>query len=69
MCSMHILCKRGTVCLNVADPHLIFDRVGVRIIRTHRCRLLPEDLALALKQLLSLCPIPFLTPLLSEGHV
>ena len=50
MCDMHRLCKTGTVCLGVADPHFIFDRIGVRTIRTHMCRLLPEDLTLALNQ-------------------
>ena len=69
MCAMHILCKTGTVFLSVSDPHLIFDCIGVRTIRTHTCRLLPEYLALALKQVLSFCPIPFLPPLLSGGHM
>ena len=69
MCAMHMLCKTGMVCLRVADPHPVFDRIGVRTIRTHMCRLLPADLALALKQVLSFCPIPFLPPLLSGGHM
>ena len=69
MCDMHILYRKVTVCLGVADPHFIFDRIGVCTIRTHMCHLLPEDLSLALKQLLSFCPIPFLPPLLSGGHV
>ena len=69
MCAMKMLCKTVTVYIRVAEPHLIFDRIGVRTIRTHMCRLLPENLALALKQLLSLCPIPFIPPLLSGVHM
>ena len=69
MCAMHMLCKTGTVCLRVADPHFIFDRIGVRTIQTHMCHLLTEDLALALKQVLSFPPIPFICPLLSRGHM
>ena len=69
MCDMHMLYKTGTVCLRVADPHFIFDRIGVRTIQTHMCRLLPEDLELTLKQVLSLCPIHFLPPLLSGGNM
>ena len=60
-----MLRKTGTVFLKVADPHFIFDRICVCTIRTHLCRLLPEDLELALKQVLSLCTIPLLPPLLS----
>ena len=69
MCYMYMLCKTGTVCLWVADSHFIFDRIGVCTIRTHMCRLLPSELALALKQVLSFCPIPFLPPLLSGGQM
>ena len=69
MCAMHMMCKIGTGCLSVADPHFIFDCIGVRTIRTHMCRLLPSDLAIALKQVLSLCSIPFLPLLLSGGHM
>ena len=69
MCAMHMLCKTGTVCLKVADPHFIFGRICVRTIQTHMCRLLPADLALALKQVLSLCTIPLLPPLLSGGEM
>ena len=69
VCVMHMLCKTGTGFLRVADPHFIFDRIGVCTIRTHMCRHLPEDLALALKQVLSFSPIPFLPPLLSGGHM
>ena len=69
MCDMHMLCKTGTVCLRVADPHLIFDHIGVRKIRTHMRRLLPADLALALEQVLSFCTIPLLPRLLSWGHM
>ena len=69
MCAMHMLCKTGTVFLRVADPHFMFDCIGVRTIRTHVCRLLLADIALALKQVLSFCPIPFLPPLLSGGHM
>ena len=69
MCAMHMLCKIGTVCIKVADPHFIFDHIGVRTIRTHMCSLLPAELALDLKQVLSFCPIPFLPPLLSGGQL
>ena len=69
MCSIHTLCKAGTVCIRMADPHLIFDRIGVCTIRTHMCCLRPEDLALALKRVLSFCLIPLLTPLLSGGDM
>ena len=64
-CDMHMLCNTGMVCLRVADPHFIFDRICVRTIRIHMRRLLPVDLSLALKQVSSLCPIPILPPLLS----
>ena len=69
MCAMHMMCKTGTFFLSVADPHFFFDRISVSTIRTHMCRLLPEDLALALKQVLSFCPIPLLPPLLIGGHM
>ena len=69
MCDMHVLCKTGTVFLRVPDPHFIFDRIGVRTIRTHVCPILPEDLALALKQVLSFYTIPSLPLLLSGGHM
>ena len=69
MCAMHMLCKTGTVCLRVADPHFIFDQICVRTILTYMCCLLPSDLALALKQVLSICPIPLLLPLLSGGYI
>ena len=67
MCAMHTLCKTGTVCLRVEDPHFIFDRTCVFTIRTHMRRLLPEDLEIAMKKVLSLCTIPILPPLLSGG--
>ena len=66
---MPILCKTGTVCIRVADPHFIFDRICVRTIQTHMRCLLPEDLALNLKQVLSLCYIPLLPPILSGGDM
>ena len=69
ICAMHMLYKTGTVCLRMADPHFIFDRIGVCTIQTHMCRLLPADLAPALKQVLSFFPIPFLPPFLSGGHM
>ena len=69
MCYVHMLCKTITAFLRVADPYFIFDRIRVRTIRTHMCRLLPEELELALKQVLSFCPISFLHPLLSGGHM
>ena len=65
MCDMHMLCKTGTVCLRMTDPHLIFDRIDVRTIQTHMCLLLLKDLALALNQVLSFCYIPFLPSLIS----
>ena len=69
MCAMHILCKTGTVCLMVADPHFIFDCICVRTLRTHMRPLLWADLALALNQELSLFPIPLLPPLLSGDEM
>ena len=69
MCDIHMLRKTGTVCIRAEDPHFIFDRIGVRTIQTHMCRLLPEDLALALKQVLSFYPIPLLPTLLSWDHM
>ena len=69
VCDMHMLCKTGSVCLRVVDPHLIFDRICVRTNETQTLSLLTEDLALALKKLLSLCPIPLLPTLLSGGHM
>ena len=69
VCAMHMLCKTGTVFLRVADPHFIFDRIGVHTIRTHTCRILPAELALALKKVLSFFPIPILPTLLSGGHM
>ena len=69
MCAMHMLCKKGTVCLRVTDPHLIFDRICVCTIRTHMCCIIPTDLALALKQVLSLYPIPLIPPLLSGTNI
>ena len=69
MCAMYMLCKTGTVCLRVEDQHYISYRIYVRTIRTHMRLLLPEDLSVALKQLLSLYPIPILPPLLSGGDM
>ena len=70
MCDMQMLHKTGMVFLRVADPHFIFDRNGVRRIQTHMCCLILADLALTLKQVLSLCTILFiLPPLLSGGHM
>ena len=69
MCAVHMLCKTGTVCFMVADPNFIFDRIGVHTIQTHMCHLLPADLSLALKKVLSFYLIPFLPPLLSGGHM
>ena len=69
MCDMYMLCKTGTVCIRGADPHLIFYRISVCIIQTHMRYLLPEDLALALKQVLSFCTIPLLFSLLSGGEM
>ena len=69
MCAMHMLCKTGTVCFRVVDLYFVFDRIGVHTIQTHMRRLLPEYLALALKQVLSFFPIPLLPPLLSGGHI
>ena len=69
MCAMHMLCKTETVCLRVAYPHFIFDRIDVRTIQIHMCHLLSEDLTLTLKQVLSLCTIPLLPPLISGGQM
>ena len=69
MCAMYMLFKIGTVCLRVVDPHFIFDRIGVRTIRPHMCLILPEDIVLALKQVLSFYTIPFITTLLIWGHM
>ena len=69
MCDIHMLFKIVMVCLRVADPHSISDHICVCTIRTHMHRLLLEDLALALKQVLSFCPIPPITTLLSAGHM
>ena len=66
---MYILFKTGTACLRVADPHLIFDRICIHVIRTHMHSLLPEDPALALMQVLSLCNIPILPPIISGGDI
>ena len=49
MCAIHMLCKIETVFLSVADPHFIFDRIGVRTIQIYMCCLLLEYLSLALK--------------------
>ena len=69
MCAIHIMCKTVTVCLRVADPHLFSDRICVRTIQTQTSRLLPEDLTLALKQVLSLCPISTLPTFISGGDM
>ena len=57
------------VCIKVVDQHFIFDHIYVHTIRTHVRRLLPEDLELALKQVLSFCPVPILPSLLSGGNM
>ena len=69
MCAMHMLCKTVTVFFRLSDPRLIFDPVGVRKIQTHMSHFFLEDLALALNQVLSFFPIPFLTLLLWGGHM
>ena len=69
MCAMHMLYKTLTVCVRVAEPHFIFDRIGVCKIQRHMCCLLPAELVLAFKQVLSFCPIPFLPSVLSGGHI
>ena len=51
---MNMLRKTGTVCLRVTDPHFISDRICVCTIQKHTRRILPEDLELELKQVLSL---------------
>ena len=60
-----MLFKTGTVCIGLVDPHLIFDRICVRTLQTHMRSLLPEDLVLTLKQVLSLCTITLLPSLFS----
>ena len=69
MCDMHMLYKTGTVCLRMADPYFMFDRIGVRTIRTHMRSLLLADFALSLKQVLSLCPISTLPTFISGGDM
>ena len=69
MCAIHMLCKTGYNFFRVADPNFIFDRIGVRTIRTHMRRLLTVDLALYLKQVLSLYPIPIIPNIISEGDI
>ena len=66
---MQMLCKTETFCLRVADPNLIFDRICVCRLHTHMRRLIPTYLALSLKQVLNLCPIPLFPPLLSGGDM
>ena len=64
-----MLCRTEMVCLRVEDPHLIFERIYVLIIQTHMNCLLTADLSLPLNQLLSLCTIPLLPPLLTGGDM
>ena len=66
---MHMLCKTEIVFLWVSDQHFIFYRIGVCTTQTHMFRLLPSDLAISLKQILSIFPIPLLSPLLSENDM
>ena len=66
---MNILCKTGTVCIRVADPNLIFDRIYVCKIRIQICCPIPADLSLALKQGLSLFTIPILPHILCGGEI
>ena len=63
---MPMLCKTGTICFRVADPHFIFDCICVCTIRTHMHRLLPEDLALSLNKVLSICTIHLFPTILSR---
>ena len=65
MCDIHMLHKTRTVCLRVAEPHLIYNRICICKFQTHMCCLLPEDLVLALEKVLSICPTPILPPILS----
>ena len=67
--SWSMLCKTGTVCIRVADPHFNLDHIYARTILTHVCLLLLAYLSLALNQLLSLCPIPLITPLLGAIEI
>ena len=67
MCDMHILCKIVMVCLRVAYPYFIFDRICVRTIRTHLRHILPESLSLTSKKVFSLCPVSLLPPLIGWG--
>ena len=69
MCAMYMMCKTGTVCIRVADPHFIFELIGVFTIQKHMCCLLLEYLVIDLKQVLNLCPIPLLPHLLSGGEM
>ena len=69
MCVMQMLRKTGTVCLRVAEPNFIFDRICFHKIRTHMRHILLEDRAPALKQVLSICNIPILPNLLSGSDM
>ena len=69
MCAMQMMWKIGTIFLGVAYPHFIFDRIYVCTIRTHISHIIPEYLALSFKQVLSLCNIPLLPPIISGGDM
>ena len=66
---MHMMRKTGMFCLRVSNPHFIFDFIFVLTIQTHMRHLLIEDLALALNQLFSICPISILHPLNIGGGI
>ena len=67
MCAMHMLFKEGTVCLWVAYPYLISDRICVCTLQTHMSCILLADFALAMEQVSSLCLIPIPPLLIGEG--
>ena len=69
MCDMYMLFKSGTVCLRVADPHFVSNLTSIRTFQSHLLCLLPEDIALALKKVLSICPIPLLPAIISGGDM
>ena len=69
MCAMHMMFKTGMVFIRLAEPNFIFYRICVRSLRTQIRRLIPEDLALPLNQVLSLCSVPLLPPILSGGDM
>ena len=69
MSAMKMLCKTVMVFLRVTESNLIFDRICVYTIRTHKCRILPADLAISLKQVLLFLTIPIIHPIRGVGYM